>query len=136
MPPYDSSHLGDFAKPESAKTTLANDARNRALRTFLQGLAIDLAVAVAAFVLANVDSITDRQGLILAATALGKTVATTVASYVMRRFLDPSRIPTPLPPSDPGEPDDEAGYGALETVVMVLFALILLFVFLSVAGLR
>lgn len=85
---------------------LANDARNRALRTFLQGLAIDLAVAVAAFVLANVDSITDRAGLILALTSLTKTLVTTVASYVMRRYLDASSLPTPLPPSDPGEPDD------------------------------
>jgi len=86
-------------------TALTNDARNRALRTFLQGLAIDLAVAVAAFVLANVDSITDRQGLILASAALAKTLVTTVASYVMRKYLDGSALPTPLPPSDPGEPD-------------------------------
>lgn len=86
---------------------LANDARNRALRTFLQGLAIDLAVAVAAFALANVDSITDRQGLTLAAIALAKTLVQTVAAYVMRRFLDGSRVPTPLPPADPGEPDAE-----------------------------
>lgn len=86
---------------------LANDARNRALRTFVQGLAIDLAVAVAAFVLANADSITDKQGLILAATALGKTLVTTVAAYVMRRFLDGSSLPTPLPPADLSEPDDD-----------------------------
>lgn len=89
-------------------TRLANDARNRALRTFLQGLAIDLAVAIAAFALANVDSITDKQGLILAATTLGKTVVTTIAAYVMRRYLDGSSLPTPLPPADPGEPDVDA----------------------------
>ena len=83
------------------------DARNRALRTFLQGLAIDVAVALAALVLANADTITDKQGLIVLGAAAAKTVATTVASYVMRRFLDPSRVPTPLPPSDPGEPDAE-----------------------------
>lgn len=94
-------------------TALTNDARNRALRTFLQGLAIDLAVAVAAFTLANVDSITDKQGLILAATALGKTLVTTVAAYVMRRFLDGSALPTPLPPADPGEPDAEVQYPIL-----------------------
>lgn len=86
-------------------SSLNRDARNRAIRTFVQGLAIDLGVALAALVLANVDSITDRQGLILFAVAASKTVVTTVASYVMRRFLDPSAVPTPLPPSDPGEPD-------------------------------
>lgn len=88
---------------------LANDARNRALRTFVQGLAIDLAVAVAAFALANVDSITDRAGFILALTSLAKTLVTTVASYVMRRFLDGSAVPTPLPPANPGEPDNTEG---------------------------
>lgn len=88
-------------------TALTNDAKNRAARTFLQGLAIDLAVAVAAFVLANVDSITDKQGLIVALAALGKTLVTTVASYVMRKYLDGSSLPTPLPPADPGEPDDD-----------------------------
>ena len=90
-------------------TALTNDARNRALRTFLQGLAIDLAVAVAAFALANVDSITDRAGLILALTSLAKTLVTTVAAYVMRRFLDGSSLPTPLPPANPGEPDAAVG---------------------------
>ena len=85
---------------------LGQDARNRALRTFLQGLGIDLLVAVAALVLANVDSITDRQGLTLFAVALGKTVVTTAASYVMRRFLDGSSVPTPLPPAPVPQPNE------------------------------
>lgn len=88
-------------------TTLNQDARNRALRTFLQGLAIDLAVAVAALVLANVDKITDEQGLRLFAIGLAKTVVTTIASYVMRRFLDASSIPTPLPPAPVPAPNEE-----------------------------
>lgn len=86
---------------------LSADANNRALRTFLQGLGIDLLVAVAALVLANVDSITDRQGLTVFGIALGKTVVTTAASYVMRRFVDKSAIPTPLPPSPVPEPNDD-----------------------------
>lgn len=84
---------------------LANDARNRSVRTFLQGVGIDIAVAVAALVLASVDSITDKAGLIVFFTALGKTIITTIASFVMRQYLDRSSIPTPLPPADPGEPD-------------------------------
>ena len=81
------------------------DARNRTWRSFLQGAAIDVAVAIAALVLVSVDGITDRAGLIVFCTALGKTVATAIAAYVMRQFLDRSPIPTPLPPADPGEPD-------------------------------
>lgn len=87
----------------------ASDARNRSTRTFLQGLAIDIAIAIAALVLASVESITDTAGIILFCTALAKTVLTAIASYVMRQFLDPSRVPTPLPPSDPGEPDAHPG---------------------------
>lgn len=86
---------------------LAADASNRALRTFLQGLAVDLAVAVAALVLANVDTITNREGLTLFLIALAKTVVTSVASYVMRRFVDKSSIPTPLPPAPVPEPNDD-----------------------------
>jgi hypothetical protein len=87
---------------------LTADAKNRALRTFLQGLAIDLAVAVAALILANVDSITDRDGLVLFGIALGKTVVTTAASYVMRRYVDKSSLPTPLPPAPVPEPNEDA----------------------------
>lgn len=90
---------------------LAADAKNRAVRTFLQGLAIDLGVAVAALVLANVDKITSREGLILFGITLAKTVVTTVASYVMRRFVDGSSVPTPLPPAPvpaPNEDDPQA----------------------------
>ena len=83
------------------------DAKNRAVRTFLQGLAIDLGVAVAALILANVDTITNREGLTLFGITLAKTVVTTVASYVMRRFVDGSPVPTPLPPAPVPEPNDD-----------------------------
>ena len=88
-------------------TTLNQDARNRALRTFVQGLAIDLAVAVAGLVLTNVDQITDRAALSLFGLALVKTVLTTAASYVMRRFVDQSAVPTPLPPAPVPAPNDD-----------------------------
>ena len=87
--------------------SLAQDATNRAVRSFVQGLAIDLAVAVAALVLANADSITDRQGLVLFSIALAKTCAQTVASFVMRRFADASPVPTPLPPAPVPAPNDD-----------------------------
>ena len=86
---------------------LTLDAKNRALRTFLQGLAVDLAVAVAALVLSSVDQITDRDGLTLFGLALAKTAVTTAASYVMRRFVDASSVPTPLPPAPQVEPADD-----------------------------
>ena len=86
---------------------LTQDATNRAVRSFVQGLAIDLAVAVAALVLTNLDSITDRQGLTLFLIAVAKTCAQTVASFVMRRFADPSPVPTPLPPAPVPEPNED-----------------------------
>ena len=93
--------------PNVQTAALTQDATNRAVRSFLQGLAVDLAVAVAALVLANADSITDRQGLTLFLIALAKTVVTTAASFVMRRFLDKSPVPTPLPPAPVPEPNED-----------------------------
>lgn len=84
---------------------LRADARNRALRTFLQGLGIDLLVAVALVVH---QVATDPSPVVwtLLGASLARTAAQTAASYIMRRFLDPSRVPTPLPPDPPGHPAD------------------------------
>lgn len=84
---------------------LERDARNRALRTFLAGLAIDLAVAVALLVQDSVQE-PNADWRVLGAS-LVRTVLQTTAAYVLRRFIDPSRVPTPLPPNPPGEPDDD-----------------------------
>jgi hypothetical protein len=86
---------------------LATDAQNRALRTFLQGLAIDLLTAVAAALLLWLPDadLSSRDAWIVLATGLARTILGTLASYVMRLKLDGSSLPTPLPPSDPGEPD-------------------------------
>lgn len=115
---------------------LAADARNRGWRTFLQGLAIDVAVAVAAFVLANIDAISDKRALIVAAVALGKTVLTAIASYVMRRYLDTSGVPTPLPPNDPGQPAEpnvgEAGHSTVELALLVVVTILVALIFLGV----
>lgn len=91
-------------------TTLrANDARNRAVRTFLQGLVADVIAAVVLLVLpvfSNATGCQDVDWKVLG-FLLAKTVTVTALSFLMRQYLDPSRLPTPLPPSDPGEPDDD-----------------------------
>ena len=94
--------------------SLKEDATNRAWRVFLQGLGIDLLVAVSMLVYAVS---TDPNPIVWAAmgASLLRTVAQTAASYVMRRFLDGSKFPTPLPPAPvppPAEPADEPFGGA------------------------
>lgn len=91
-------------------SALAADARNRALRTFLQGLVADVAAAVVLLVLPVFTSAQGWQDLDwrILGFLLAKTVVVTGLSYLMRTVLDRSAIPTPLPPSDPGEPDDDA----------------------------
>lgn len=93
----------------STPEQLSRDARNRALRTFVVGLAVDIGVAivlvlVTAFGKANGWS--DLQWTLLGFT-LSKTIVTTGGSYVLRRFLDGSAVPTPLPPAPVPVPNEE-----------------------------
>ena len=90
--------------------TLVADAKNRALRTFLQGLAIDLATALAALVLVWLPDadLSSRDAWLVLATGAARTVLGSIASYVMRLKLD-ATLPTPLPPANPGEPDNKNG---------------------------
>lgn len=91
-------------------TLLAADARNRGIRSFLTGLAIDIAVGVTLVLVAAVSTATgwgDLQWAILG-FSLAKSVVQAGGAFVLRRFLDPSRLPTPLPPDEPGEPSDDA----------------------------
>lgn len=89
---------------------LAADAKNRATRAFLQGLAIDVLTAVAAALLVWLPDadLSSRDAWIVLGTGLARTVLASVASYVMRLKLDGS-VPTPLPPANPGEPDSKIG---------------------------
>jgi hypothetical protein len=79
------------------------DAKNRAWRSFLQGLGIDVAVAVA-IVAYQIASNPKPIVWAIVGASLARTVVQSAASYVMRRFLDGSKIPTPLPPDPPGKP--------------------------------
>lgn len=95
--------------PILGKASLTQDAGNRALRTFLVNLATDVAVAlvlvlVTAFQKAN--GWGDFEWSVLA-FSLGKTAVTTAGSYILRRFLDGSALPTPLPPAPVPEPNDD-----------------------------
>lgn len=88
---------------------LANDARNRALRTFLQGLGFTVAAAIVVSLLSAIGTATSWSefGGVLVGFAFFQSVAVAVLSWIMRAVLDPSGVPTPLPPGDPGEPDAE-----------------------------
>lgn len=67
-------------------------ARERSLRTFLQGLGVDLLIAVAVVVLAQVPGADLSSGAawIALSLAVGKSVLMAAASYVMRLKLKPS----------------------------------------------
>ncbi|UIU47050.1 hypothetical protein [Microcystis phage MinS1] len=78
------------------------DARNRALRTAMQNLALDVLAALVLVVLPIVtaaDGWDDVEWSVLG-FLLAKTAAVTALSYAMRVWLDRSGLPTPLPPQD------------------------------------
>lgn len=72
-------------------------AAERGTRTLLQGVAIDLAVAVAVVLLAWLPDadVSSREGWIILGTALVKSVLTALASYVMRLKVTP-KAETPV----------------------------------------
>ena len=85
------------------------DAANRTVRTFFQGLGIDVAVGLALVLgtfFLDKNSWGEVEWTILT-FSLAKSGVQAVAAYVMRRWLDPSRFPTPLPPDPVGEPNDD-----------------------------
>lgn len=67
------------------------DAKSRATRTFVQGLAVDVAFAVAAALLLWLPDadLSSREAWIVLGTSLAKTVLTAAASYVMRLKVTP-----------------------------------------------
>ena len=92
----------------NSEVLLEEDARNRALRTLLVNLVVDTGVAcllvlVAAF--GKAETWGDFEWNLLGFT-LCKTAVVSAGSYILRRFIDPSQIPTPLPPKPQAEPAD------------------------------
>lgn len=92
---------------EYSKDALKADARNRAVRTLLNGLGF---TALTAIVLVIQPVLTDADGwsdfdLGTIGFAAFQAAGMAVLAYLMRSVLDPSAVPTPLPPADPGEPD-------------------------------
>lgn len=102
---------------DTSNDALKADARNRAVRTLLNGLGFTVLTAI---VLVLMPVFSDAKGwddidLGTLGFALFQAVGMAALSYIMRSVLDPSGIPTPLPPSNPGEPDksvvvDEPGW--------------------------
>jgi hypothetical protein len=93
-----------------ARRALTTDAKNRALRTFLQGLGIDLAVALAMLIttmLMSKNSWGEIEWIVLGFSVF-KTVLMVTASFIMRRFIDRdgSVALPPDPPGQPSEPDN------------------------------
>lgn len=107
---------------QASPMTLPEVARKRAWQTAAQGLAIDVAVAVAVLVLSSLDSITNKSAVIAFGVTLAKTVVSTVCAWVIRRYQDRSGFdgepePEALPAGEPDDPvqperalpDDEQG---------------------------
>lgn len=89
---------------------LTEDAKNRALRTFVQGFLTDLVAALAVWVVplvSNLEGWEDFQWSFIGLMFV-KTLVLTAFSFVMRRFVDGSGLPTPLPPAPVAEPAEEA----------------------------
>lgn len=81
-----------------------SDAVNRAWRSVMQGLAIDVMVGIVLAVgvaFASAGDWGDMQWIILS-FSVAKSAVQAVVAYVMRRFIDQSAIPTPLPPAVSG----------------------------------
>lgn len=92
------------------KRALTEDASNRAFRTFLQGLAIDVAVGIA-LALGTYFATKSSWGEVETAVltfSIAKSFVQSLCSFIMRRFMDASRIPTPLPPTPQPAPADPA----------------------------
>lgn len=91
-----------------SKKQLKRDATNRGFRAFLTGLGIDVGVGIALVLttfFGGANAWGDVEWSILG-FSLFKSCAQAVGAFVLRRWLDPSKIPTPLPPDPVPEPAD------------------------------
>lgn len=95
-------HAADEATPGGALTR-PEVAHKRAWQTAVQGLAVDVVVALAVLTLANLDSITSRAALLTFLVSIAKTTVATVCSWLVRRYRDGSGFdkPTDATPAHP-----------------------------------
>ncbi|WP_433078832.1 hypothetical protein ACQP1P_38480 [Dactylosporangium sp. CA-052675] len=79
--------VNNLPVPADAST----DAVNRAWRTLVQGLALDVVVAIVAVLATNVgDAQWTKEYWLGIAALLGKSVVTAIVSYFARKYLPPS----------------------------------------------
>lgn len=93
-----------------ATDLLKRDARNRAFRTIIQGLAVSVVIGVVVWIgpFLSITKMEDLPPWPVIIFSLVQTVLTAVASFIMRRFVDkPGDIV--LPPSRPGQPNEPIG---------------------------
>lgn len=96
--------------------TLQEVSRKRAVQTFFVGLLVDVTVVVAILWLSMADTITSLEALSAFGITFGKTIITTTAQYVLRRFIDisgynrdgtPKEVLATSPPASPVETEGE-----------------------------
>lgn len=97
--------MNKYTMTAATKSALVLDSRNRALRAFLVNVVVDVATMLGLTVNEIVQTQPEHDiQLGVIAVLLGKTVAATIGSYLLRRFGDPSGVWTPLPPAPQAEP--------------------------------
>jgi hypothetical protein len=73
-----------------APARIETDAKDRAWRTFIQGLGIDVAVAITLVLVVAFTTIEwTKEYWIALAASLGRTILQTAIAYVMRVFVKP-----------------------------------------------
>lgn len=97
-------------------TTLAQDARNRAWRTLLQGLGVDILVAVGFVLYDALQSATPDYRLLL--LSLVKTALVTVASFLMRLKTSIAAPPAPVPPPVDDDPETRARHAKIADALL------------------
>lgn len=91
---------------------VSQDAKNRAIRSFFQGLGIDVGIAVVLLLVLAFDDIQWTQTYWLAlAASLGRTILQSAVSYVSRVYVKPHVASD----SDDGSISTEADPGKEET---------------------
>lgn len=110
------------------------DAKNRSLRVLLNGALYTVGLAVVMVLLPVFTSAGGWADLDWSRIGWSVFQAAVMAgiAYLMRTVLDPSKVPTPLPPGDPGQPDAPPAPnegGAVNWILVCAICLILLVLF-------